>query len=262
LQASAEKLITDTDEKLEESRSRQQAALDAQLLAAGKKSDQTLGTFQETSQSALNAEQGKFDTYRTGAQKQQKELIDELEKLEQQIRDSIRRATGYGLFSSFQTRQQDLVAAKRFWSRALTTVVGISILFSMALIVDLTWWHPKDYGAVFFLKLSISLPLIYAITFCNVQYSRERRLEEEYAFKSSISISLDPYRELVEKLVLMDVPEERAKYTAFIIESVGRVFTSPMERVFDDHPKESKSVEGTLKLVHALLNDVVKLIKR
>src|SRR5438874_3995807 len=38
----------------------------------------------------------------------------------------------------------------------------------------------QTYNAAFYLKLSISVPLIYAIAFCNVQYSRERRLEEEY----------------------------------------------------------------------------------
>jgi hypothetical protein len=32
--------------------------------------------------------------------------------------------------------------------------------------------------------------------------------------------------------------------------------------VFDDHPKEAKSVEGTLNAVRGLLNDVLKVIKR
>jgi hypothetical protein len=64
----------------------------------------------------------------------------------------------------------------------------------------------------FYLKLSLSLPLIYAITFCTVQYSRERKLEEEYAFKSNISVSLDPYRELVEKLVDKQQPQDREKF--------------------------------------------------
>lgn len=46
------------------------------------------------------------------------------------------------------------------------------------------------YNAAFYLKLSISIPLIYAIAFCNLQYSLERKLEEEYAFKSSVSSPL------------------------------------------------------------------------
>ena len=64
-----------------------------------------------------------------------------------------------------------------------------------------------------------------------MQYARERRLEEEYAFKSNISISLDPYQKLVAGLVDKAKPEELAKYTAFVIDSANRVFTSPSENL-------------------------------
>lgn len=257
------KALQETSQKLTETQSEALSNLNTHIQAVNKKSDQAVQKFEDDSKSALNDETAKFEASRVAAEKEQQELVVELGKLEDQIRDSIRRATGYGLFSSFQTRQQELVAEKRFWSRTLAAVVGVSILFSLLLIWDLSSRiTTPDYGPIFFLKLSISLPLIYAITFCSVQYSRERRLEEEYAFKSTISISLDPYRELVEKLVVKDVPEERAKYTAFVIESVGRVFTSPMERIFDDHSKEPKSVDGTIKAVRALLSDVLKAIGR
>ena len=86
----------------------------------------------------------------------------------------------------------------------------------------------------FFLKLSFSIPLIFAISFCTVQYSRERRLEEEYAFKSNISISLIPYQELVEKLVSKDDKEQRKEYATFIMNTINKVFTSPTEEIFKD----------------------------
>ena len=75
----------------------------------------------------------------------------------------------------------------------------MSLCASGIFIWSLQYVH--EYNAAFFLKLSISIPLIYGIAFCNVQYARERRLEEEYAFKSNISISLDPYQKLVGGLV-------------------------------------------------------------
>ena len=109
-------------------------------------------------------------------------------------------------------------------------------------------------------KLSISLPIIYAIWFCSVQYSRERRLEGEHAFKASISISLDASRELVEKLIVRDKPEKMPKCTAVIIESVGRVFTLPTEIAFD-HPKDSTLTEVVIEASGEVAKDIIRLVK-
>ena len=113
-----------------------------------------------------------------------KRLTGQLDELEGRIRESIERATGYGLFYSFQKRQLDIAKAKQFWGYALFGLVLISMIVSGMFIWSLRYVHV--YNADFYMKLSISIPLIYAIAFCNVQYSRERSLEEEYAFKSNI----------------------------------------------------------------------------
>jgi hypothetical protein len=87
-------------------------------------------------------------------------------------------------------------------------------------------------------------------------------LEEEYAFKSSISISLDPYQKLVASLINRQNPEELSKYTAFIIESVNRVFSSPTERIFEDAPKDRNAAEKVIKAVGDLIEPLAKAIKR
>lgn len=146
----------------------------------------------------------------TDHETEHRKLVNTLDELEGRIRESIERATGYSLFQSFQKRQLDIAKAKRFWGYALGAVVLLSLIASGIFIYELRF--VQVYNAAFYLKLSISIPLIYAIAFCNLQYSRERRLEEEYAFKSNISVSLDPYQKLVEKLVDKTKPEELSKY--------------------------------------------------
>jgi chemotaxis protein histidine kinase CheA len=188
-------------------------------------------------------------------------LTAELEALEGQIRESINRATGYSLFHSFQKRQEDLAKAKLYWAYALAVTVLISLIASGFFIYSLKFVH--EYNAAFYLKLSISLPLIYAIAFCNLQYSRERSLEEEYAFKSSISISLDPYQRLVKSIVDEAKPEELSKYTAFLIESVNRVFSPPTaHRTTESEEKSGELVEGILKSVGKFCEPFLSVIKK
>ncbi len=229
-----------------------------------------LNEFMESSQEQLTSHSGVFNTQIadwTGKAEQStkageaecKKLVANLDELEGRIRESIERATGYSLFQSFQRRQLDIAKAKRFWGYALGSIVALSLIASGIFIYELRF--VQVYNAAFYLKLSISIPLIYAIAFCNLQYSRERRLEEEYAFKSNISVSLEPYQKLVEKLVDKSKPEELSKYTAFIIDSVTRVYTSPTGHIFEA-PGDSNSAEKLIKALGEFIEPVIKGLKK
>ena len=259
LSAKADKLVEDTTAQFQDFKQQHNSRLDTDRAANNTAARTTIEKLESDYRGALKEQERKYEEQRTKQQDEHSRLVAELDSLENQIKDSIRRATGYTLFHSFQKRQDDLVKSKEFWAKTLAAVVTIAVLLSAGFM-----WYAGTltaFGPAFYIKLSGSLPLIYAIWFCSVQYSRERRLEEEYAFKSSISISLDPYRELVEKLVVKDKPEELAKYTAFIIESVSRVFTSPTETAFD-RTKDPTPVEGTIKATGDLVKDIFKLTKR
>ncbi len=259
LEKSVADLVTDTAQKLAES----QAEHDKSLTSRGE-------GFTETSDAQLKSQIEAFDVQITqcanraeesvkAGDKEYKKLVSTLEELEGRIRESIERATGYSLFQSFQKRQLDIASAKRFWGYVLGGVVVLSLIASGIFIYELR--YVQVYNAAFYLKLSISIPLIYAIAFCNLQYSRERRLEEEYAFKSNISVSLEPYQKLVEKLVDKTNPEELSKYSAFIIDSVTRVYTSPTEHIFEK-PGDTNSAEKLIKALGEFIEPVIKGLKR
>ena len=179
-------------------------------------------------------------------------LLSKLAKLELQIKDQIEKATGHSLFHSLQTRQHNIDEGKNKWLYAIGTLVVLTLVLTAVI----AFTH-KAYDVAFYLKLSMSIPLIFAISFCTVQYSRERKLEEEYAFKSNISISLIPYKELVEKMSTTD--EEKAKYTAFLIDSINKVFTSPTEKIFGD--EDDKRADKSLKHLGKTLESVLKPIE-
>ena len=186
-------------------------------------------------------------------------LIAALRHLEDQIKVQIQNATGFSLFHSFQTRQEALRKSKNWWVGALVVLLTCSVVLTLFLVYTLQ--KTTTVSVEFFLKLALSVPLFIAVGFCIVQYSKERRLEEEYAFKSNISISLVPYQELVQKLVHADNPAEMERYTNFIVESIGKVFTSPTDKIFDTPDKTQGVPAKALKQLSEILAPFVREIK-
>lgn len=182
------------------------------------------------------------------------EIVEELQSLELQIKDQIQKATGFSLFHSFQTRQTEIGKNKWIWLLTIT----ILLLGVMGLTVWISVQH-KTYDTAFYLKTSLSLPLIFGISFCAVQYSRERKLEEEYAFKSNISISLIPYKDLIENV--STTPEEKERYTTFMIESISRVFTSPTEAVFGKGSEIDRRSKDAIRNLSNAMESIVKPIE-
>lgn len=191
-------------------------------------------------------------------QAQTEDLIAELKKLEAQIHDQIERATGHSLFHSFQTRQEALKKSVAFWGRVLGATVGLSVLATLYLVYQL---RSAPVNGLFFLKLSLSIPIAYWIGFCTVQYGRERRLEEEYAFKANISISLNPYQELVKKIINSDDPKERERYATFIVDSITKVFTSPTDKIFSSPEKEPRISNKVLKQLAEIVGAFTREVK-
>lgn len=186
------------------------------------------------------------------------ELVSELASLKEQVRDQIQQATGFTLFGAFQARQNEIVRSKNLWAVAVAVLVAISAGVTIWIAHEAQAYNTHSFA--FWVKLSLTLPIGFALTFCTVQYNRERRLEEEYAFKSSISVSLNPYRDLVHSILEKDGVVDKNKYTDFVIESVTKVFTSPTERVFEaEHAGDL--TKKTFKDVAEVIGTAVKAAK-
>lgn len=191
-------------------------------------------------------------------------LITELERLEGQIKEAIERATGYSLFNSFAVRQSKIAEQKNQWRWILLGLVVLSV--GATLLIGFT---TKEFDVAFYIKLAISIPLAYSIGFCTLQYSRERKLEEEYAFKGNISISLVSYKDLVEKMIDPKNAEERLRYTTFLIDAIREVYTPPIGTILDgdshgaaDPEKALKRLSKTVELIVKPLEPLINAIRK
>jgi hypothetical protein len=185
--------------------------------------------------------------------------IEELEQLKERVKEQVAHATGVGQFGAFNKRQRTISDNKYLWVGAIAVLVAI--------VVGLTYVIARDaaqgdlHSAAFWIKLSMNIPLGFLISFCTIQYNRERRLEEEYAFKASISISLTPYRELIYQILEKDGAVSDGSYTTFVIDSVRNIFSSPTEKIFDS-PKRFEGIsEKSLKATAELIGTAVKAAK-
>ena len=121
-------------------------------------------------------------------------LVKELESKSEQIDQLIGRATGASLFHTFNQRQIELQQRVDFWYQ----IVLWSSVLTLGLAGILFFWVGK--GDAIENKLSsllIGLPAYIWLYFCVRQYIKERRYQEEYAFKSAVALTISGYADLV-----------------------------------------------------------------
>ncbi len=157
-------------------------------------------------------------------------IIDTNKQLTEEIKEQLEKATGVSLFHMFQKRKEALEKNQKWWLLGIIASVILLIFFSWKIICSLPvvqnstidWF--KD--AIF--KFTLSSPAIYLLYFFSDRYTKLRRLIEEYAFKSAISLALTPYFDLVKGLD--DKTEEKDK--DFLIAVIGNIFKTPTDKVF------------------------------
>ena len=164
-----------------------------------------------------------------------KEQTNEIDKL-------LRLATGRSLFYSFHKRKRDLEKTQWIW----LTVLGLSLLifigFSCWLVGEFQKidWSNVNWFVDIFLKITASTPVLYLVAFVTDRYTKERRLLEEYAFKSTISLALKPYFDMVSSNQITDTERE------FLIKSIENIFKTPTDKVY--RTKECQNKIGVAHL--------------
>lgn len=174
-------------------------------------------------------------------------IIDKNEAQTYEIDKQLARAVGASLFKSFDVRRKILNKEMIKWLRSLA--------LSVAVLIAISFWIYSEIASnenaniyLFIFKIVMSFPFIFVVAFIASRYSKERRLEEEYAFKSSISLALKPYSDLVANMTSDPAHKE------FLIESIRNIFTEPTERVFGQKKESSSDVKK--------LNEYIDVIKK
>jgi len=174
-----------------------------------------------------------------------------------QIKGHLRKAIGASLFTAFDTRRRHISKASWVWAGLLLLSVGGTIWFAFSFVSHIAELAEKNKGDIqwtlVYARLIIVAPLAFLITFTAKRYSSERRAEEEWAFKSAISISLDPFRDLIARM------KKDEHDTTFVERLVLEIFDNPAKRLYAVPPTTvEKDGLDVLDLVKEALDKIPK----
>lgn len=181
------------------------------------------------------------------------DLIKQNEELEVKVINLISSAVGGALGKTFGERKSELNKSETFWKRA--TFTAIIFLFGAASLVYYELSIGLGETTVVMSKIVLLIPASAAVWFTASNYNRERKLLEEYAFKSSISLSLDSYRKVLNE-ELSNV--EKDKISEFLINSMEKIYSSPLENISKHSSGDKIEVSLNEKMINLIQDFVSK----
>lgn len=180
-------------------------------------------------------------------------IIENNEELEQKVTDLLSSAVGGALGKTFGERKAELKKEVQSWK--WWTLLSITFLFIAAGAVYFEILSGINETTTLISKIALLIPASAAVWFAASNYNRERKLLEEYAFKSSISLSLDSYRKVLNE-ELDD--KERDKIAGFLIASMDKIYSSPLENISKHSPKDG---DIEVSAFERIMNSVSHIIK-
>jgi Mg2+ and Co2+ transporter CorA len=215
----------------------------------------TMAEVQKKSEAKFNALNDNHDKLQKIYQQQTDAVVKKNQDLLKQIEGHLQRAIGASLFGAFDTRRKGLFWGRWIWMGIMIASVVAAGVLSYSLASSLTesgsainGSQPQWIELAFFIKLSAVIPITFALIFSARQYTNERRTEEEYAFKSSISFSLEPYKTLLQQMK-NDGHEAQA---SFVEKLLTEIFDNPVKRIYGDRERNSQTKSMSLRDVKAL----------
>lgn len=215
-------------------------------------------------QKRIEMQNAQFEVFKETVDKnttEQRQYLEEAFKLIEQSKLALSYTTSTGLSSSFDAQCQDLKGkyGYKLWIwivAAIITIIGV-ILIGIWLI---NGNHQVSYENISPMwmqivgKISMIPLLVTATIFCAKQYTKQRNLLEDYAYKRTLAQSMVAFsEELREK-----DPERYREYLSMVLSEIHQ---DPFRHRLDPNPKDEKTSgisEDVLKLTERILSLIPK----
>ncbi len=172
---------------------------------------------------------------------------------ESEVINLIEMAVGASLFKAFGIRQKQHGISKWVWAAmvVISMCASVTFAFHLANVAGVVGGY-QELTASFWVKLSTMPLFVLVVIFFAKQYAMSMKFEEIYAFKSALSISLEPYKKLVME---MFADEKQKQHLDFVVETIRQIYspiTVELEKDSDSGHVPIKAIEQIMKLFNSL----------
>ncbi|WEL18628.1 hypothetical protein SVXHr_2480 [Halorhabdus sp. SVX81] len=200
--------------------------------------DNTLKDYQnisELSSDLLNRLDSEYDRFQDNREQLEMEIKDieeqkdQLDDLEETARGLISRTTSASLGEQFAGRKEELQNSLIWWK--IGSIVSIVLLLLSSAIVYINIISSDNNYILNFSKVALLLPVSVAVWFTVSNYSRQKRLMEEYEFKARMALSLEGFLGVLEERLNVDSEEEKLE---FFLNTVENIYSNPQKNIRND----------------------------
>lgn len=184
-----------------------------------------------------------------------------IEDQKEKIERLVGMAADGSLGSRFEKRENQLDTDILFWRNAIPIATAAAVAWVVAVFFYFQV-HTSNVWVDLLINLLKTSPAFVLLGFVFNQYSKERNLKEEYAFKSAISMTLTAYSSMLEQ---RDHEENKSRQQ-MLLKSIDKVYNQPKihneknDAIFSFKTKDLKDVvkdlTGTVKEVKNSLNNI------
>lgn len=156
------------------------------------------------------------------------EIVTKNETLQEKINSLLEGANAGELYKAFNSRKKDIEKSLNNWFWGIVGINVFLVFFTLLIINGSEFLGIKaltttTMDSAFYLKLFISIPLLFLDWFIIRQYNQRKDLAEKYAFKSVLSLSLLAYNEM-----MVDHKDNKISLE-FISSTVEKIYQSPFD---------------------------------
>jgi hypothetical protein len=182
-------------------------------------------------------------------EEERKKILREANELIESAKLALNYTTAEGISASFKMRFDEASSKWRYYPWLIGG--GISILGAIALGIVIT--YTTDDTNWFLARISlIPLPIISAI-FCAKQYTKQKNLIEDYAYKMVLAKAIVGFSEQLKKNGSVD----NSEYVHYIKTSLEEIHKDPLRK----RDKEKNSKELSLESIINIVDKLKKVIK-
>lgn len=177
--------------------------------------------------------------------------LQEKSRTQQQTIESILpKGASAGLAAAFALRGSQLNLAKWIWMAVFVAAIGG--LFYFAYYLTTTQVHTaEDFWKQVLYRIPLAAPLVWLGWFSAIQYGNIVRVQEDYAFKEATSKAFQGYRDHIEHLASVDLPEATTAMNLMAARTIEILAREPL-RIYGKTEKDASPAHGFTELVSNL----------